>query len=63
MRTTFDLEGNEFISRLDSWRAWRTVTNNFQSVEILVGKCIGSNTIQEMVYVIKGKLLTNTTQT
>ena len=63
MSTTFDIEGNEFISRLDSWRAWRTVTNNFKSVEILAKKRMASITGQEMAYAIKGRLLTDTTQT
>ena len=54
MSTTFDMQGNEFISRLDSWRAWRAVTNNFRSVEALVGKSIGSITGQEMIYATAG---------
>ena len=54
MGTTFDIEGNEYISRLDSWRAWRSVTNNFQSVEILVGKGIGSISGREMIHATTG---------
>ena len=63
MGTTFDIEGNEFISWLDSWRTWRTITNNFMSGEVFVGKNNGSITGQEMIYAMKGKLLTETMQT
>jgi len=63
MGITFDEEGNEFIFRLDSWRAWRTITNNFMSGEVFVSQKKVSNTGQEMAYVIKGKLRTETKQT
>ena len=58
--TTFNEEGNEFISRLDSRRAWHAVTNNFKSVEILAKKRMAPITGQEMAYAIKGRLLTDT---